>query len=228
MTSLTRFKLARRGVTGVEYAMLLSLIAAVIIVPVISLGGGTEQIFCNMGGAIGGAACPDSSASTSPPGTIPIVFPTGNKLEDEPGPTADIMTSSVSAYGYVFGPNNSQYFGNDGMYVYDYSSGGTASVVAFTSTPGGPWGAITPNSAALAAMTTACENGTAPIPGYNSGPAGGVPVVTTLGATSQTELSALGDNPSEDVSTAPPAYSYETPPPSFSSSSQVLTCYAPS
>jgi hypothetical protein len=177
--------------------MLLALIAAVIIVPVISLGGGTEQIFCNMGGAIGGAACPDSSASTSPPGTIPIVFPTGNKLEDEPGPTADIMTSPVSAYGYVFGSNNYQYFGNSGMYTYDYSSDGTASVVAFTSTPGGPWGAITPNSAALAAMTTACENGAAPIPGYNNGPTGGVPVVTSWGRQARPNFPRLVTTPAK-------------------------------
>jgi Flp/Fap pilin component. len=219
----------KAGVTGVEYAMLLSLIAAVVIVPVISTGASLQQIFCNMGGAIGGAACADASAAaTSPPGTSPLIFPTGNTVEEQPGPTANILANADEAYGFVFTPNNSLYFGNNGMDTYQYSSDGTASVVAFSSASGAPWGAITPDPAALANMETACENGTAPIQGYNAGPTGGVPVVTTIGGTSQQELSALGDNPDEDVSTAPAPYSSETPAPVFAPTSQVLTCYAPS
>lgn len=115
MTSLTRFKLSRRGVTGVEYGMLLALIAAVIIVPVISLGGGTEQIFCNMGGAIGGAACPDASAAFTTPGAgeTPLqgmaALPAGTVCTNSPaggtfyyGETAAYIRSCVEPSGTLY------------------------------------------------------------------------------------------------------------------------------
>jgi Flp pilus assembly pilin Flp len=73
--NLTSFKRNRRGVTGIEYGVLLALIAGLVIVPVAAMGTSVQQIFCQMGGVLGGAACPDASASAGTPGAGEVPFP---------------------------------------------------------------------------------------------------------------------------------------------------------
>lgn len=206
----------RKGVTSIEYAMLLSLIAAVVIVPVVSTGASLQQIFCTMGGAIGGAACADASAATTPtPTAVPIVFP----------PAADIAMSinamSASA-GFLRMDEYAE--GSDTEVTgtilttsqtgVPYSVTSPISIVSFGSGSPGPWGAIADNSADLALMNAACAGGASPLStfGVPAGPVGGVPVVTSIANAPPGELKMLG---------------YDDSALNFSGSDSVVTCSAP-
>lgn len=62
----------KKAVTAIEYGMLLSLIAAIVIVPVTSTGTSLQRIFCQMSGVLGGSACVDVAAT---PGAGEVPFP---------------------------------------------------------------------------------------------------------------------------------------------------------
>lgn len=216
MTSLSRFKRSRRGVTGVEYGMLLALIAAVVIVPVINIGVGTKQIFCEMGGAIGGAACPDAQASTTPAvqaidfqqTAIPNIRPSDSIYSTSTGDLSGVIVGPSAEAMYPSGPLGPT-----------YTSTGNQSLATFSASnaSGSPWGAITDNSGSLAAFSAACSAGTAPAASVRevpAGPAGGIPVVTSISSTPAAELQTL-------------QYGAQTSGASFSAGDSVVTCYAP-
>ncbi len=59
----TAFSRGDRGVTAVEYALILALIAGVIIVVVTTLGTDIRTEFCNVTKSLGGGSC----GTTGPP-----------------------------------------------------------------------------------------------------------------------------------------------------------------
>lgn len=203
----------KKGVTGVEYAMLLSLIAAVVVVPVASSGTGLQQIFCTMGGAVGGAACADASAA--PPATLPITFPQTSVANI--GPSDQIFaTSTGSLDGVIISPAAASIY-PVGPFGTSYSSTGNESIVTFGSGTDSSWGAIVDNAPALDALKSACSAGVVPAPSVHqvpAGPAGGVAIVTSIGDTPTNELDSL-------------QYGAPTSGSSFSSTESVVTCAAP-
>ena len=204
----------KAGVTGVEYAMLLSLIAAVVIVPVISTGASLQQIFCNMGGAIGGAACADASAATTP-AVQAIAFPQTSVANI--GPSDQLFdTSTGSLDGVIISPAAASIY-PVGPFGTSYSSTGNESIVTFGSGTDSSWGAIVDNAPALDALKSACSAGVVPAPSVHqvpAGPAGGVAIVTSIGDTPTNELDSL-------------QYGAPTSGSSFSSTESVVTCAAP-
>ncbi len=210
---LNRFKRGKRGVTAIEYAMLLALIAGVIIVPVANAGGNLQQIFCKMSGAIGGTACADAAPPISFPATQAFYI-SGSGF-----PGAIDLANSSFELGFVVSPLDTS--GNPIFQSGPFTSGPATAPQTFatfspTNAPGSPWGSITDNSTTLAALQAACKSGTSPVGGFATGPASGVPVVTSLSQTSAAELSALGDNPAQ--------YIGPSTPPTFASTDSVITC----
>lgn len=204
---------AKKGVTGIEYGMLLALIGAVILVPVISTGASLQQIFCNMGGAIGGAACPDASAA--PPATLPITFPQTSVANI--GPSDQLFaTSTGSLDGVIISPAAASIY-PIGPFGTSYSSTGNESIATFGNGTGSPWGAIVDNAPALDALKSACSAGVVPATSVHqvpAGPPGGVAIVTSIGDTPTNELDSL-------------QYGTATAGSNFSSSDSVVTCAAP-
>ncbi len=204
---LNRFKRNKRGVTAVEYAAMLAVIAGVIIVPVADAGGNLQQIFCKMSGATGGAACPDTKASA--PAVQPISFPSNVFVQN-----FSIIESGVGGIGQVAqaGPDGQTNSPILSFAFYDITSQQS------------PWGAVASSPAEAATLSAACAAGSAPLvgSGFPSGPANGVPVVTTISSTSQSQLNTLGDNPSFYAGLPPFIKA-----PTFSASDSVVTCYAP-
>lgn len=85
----------KKAVTAIEYGMLLSLIAAIVIVPVTSTGTSLQQIFCQMSGVIGGAACPDAAAAQTPgAGDVPL-----NGMNPLPAGTTCVNEASSESQG---------------------------------------------------------------------------------------------------------------------------------
>lgn len=117
----------KKGVTGIEYGMLLALIAAVVIVPVASSGASVRQIFCQVGGSIGGTACADASASAATPGAgqVPLQgmapLPAGTVCTNSPaggvfyyGETAAYIRSCVEPNGTLYSATAVSYNNNTG------------------------------------------------------------------------------------------------------------------
>jgi Flp pilus assembly pilin Flp len=89
MTSLSRFKLSRRGVTGVEYGALL-LVVGLAIFPLLRAGASLSNIF----GGIGSAFAPAAQAAAPLPG-LPVE-PTGTSCLDEPVANQFFSTTATS------------------------------------------------------------------------------------------------------------------------------------
>jgi len=181
---LMSFKRNRRGVTGVEYGVLLALIAGIIIVPVATMGTSVQQIFCKTGGVLGGAACPDAQAATTPgAGKTPFPYmsalPAGTVCKTQPDgyPTTDGVAGYVRA---CTEPGGTLY---SASYIAYDAATGAVNISVF---PGGTGGlSVAPNGSGETLVSP---------DQYDPNTTGGPVSVLSAGVTSPDSLATLFDN----------------------------------
>jgi Flp pilus assembly pilin Flp len=193
----------QRGVTAVEYGMLLALIVGVIFAVVVRLGDNTRVLYCEMaqdvavaGGAPSYHFSPALLSEGCTPAVQPISFPaTVVRFSGEFGNNGIIdgdFGDLEDPIGEIF----------DVAGTTDYSPAGVQSFVQYYGQTGGgsPWAAVSATPATTAALESACATSSVPFPTSNvsfAGPPLGVAETTTIASTGAAELQTLGDDPSE-------------------------------
>jgi len=226
-TALISIKRNKRGITAIEYGVLLALVAGVIFAGVTRLGDNTRVLYCEMaqdvavaGGAPDMKFSPALFAAGCSPAVQPIAFPyTAVRWSGEFGNPGIIYGDG----GYLEDPIGEVFDVTDSP---GYSSAGTQSFVQYgDGTAGFPWAAVAATPAEAKLLQSACVNGTTAFPsdvGSFPGPTLGVAQTTTIATTGAAELQSLGDDPSEYLGVNSGALV-----PSFAPTQPVVTCYAP-
>lgn len=221
------FSRRNRGVTGVEYGMIVGFVAIIIVSIVVTVGLNARSLYCSVATSIGEANggpnlvySPDILTGMNCSPTIaPLNFPYTAIQVD---PQADIIDGNLDAQ-YLEDPVGVVF--TDPSYP-GFSAYGTQSFVQLGGQsgggPGSPWAAISATSGFTKQLQDACVNGKSPIPGVVTtapGPPSGIAQTTTVADTGAAELGALGVNP-------PGGYIGGSSP-YFAPSETVVTCYAP-